>query len=68
MMKKMELKAYRDKMIVNQFRTGLTLEEVAYVYNLSAQRVQEILKASGITAKADNQQVKALKAPKSKKK
>ena len=67
-MKKLELKSYRDKMIVNQYQSGLSLEEVAYVYNLSAQRIQEILKASGIIAKADSQQVKALKAPKSKKK
>lgn len=67
-MKKMELKAYRDNMIVNQFRGGMSLEEVAYVYNLSAQRVQEILKSVGITAKADTKSVKELKAPKSKKK
>lgn len=67
-MKKMELKSYRDKMIVAQFQQGLSLEEVAYVYNLSAQRIQEILKASGIVAKADSQKVKELKAPKSKKK
>lgn len=67
-MKKMELKAYRDKMIVNQYQSGLSLEEVAYVYNLSAQRIQEILKASGIVAKADSRAVKELKAPKSKKK
>lgn len=67
-MKKMELKSYRDNMIVNQFRGGMSLEEVAYVYNLSAQRIQEILKGSGIVAKADSQKVKELKAPKSKKK
>lgn len=67
-MKKMELKSYRDKMIVAQFNQGLTLEEVAYVYNLSAQRIQEILKGSCIVAKADSQKVKELKAPKSKKK
>lgn len=67
-MKKMELKNYRDRMIVSQFKAGLSLEEVAYVYNLSAQRVQEILKSVGITAKADTKSVKELKAPKSKKK
>lgn len=67
-MKKMELKNYRDKMIVNQYQSGLSLEEVSYVYNLSAQRVQEILKSNGIVAKADSKAVKELKAPKSKKK
>lgn len=67
-MKKMELKSYRDKMIVNHYQCGLTLEEVAYVYNLSAQRIQEILKSAGITAKANSKAVKELKAPKSKKK
>lgn len=63
-MKKMELKAYRDNMIVEQFKRGLCLEDLAYIYNISSRRVCEILKSAGIEAKVDSKTAEKMKSTK----
>lgn len=64
MMKKMELKAYRDNHIAHEFRCGMSLEDLAYIYNISSRRVCEILKSSGIEAKVDSKVAKEMKSTK----
>lgn len=67
-MTKMELKKYRDNMIISQYKQGLSVEELAYVYNISSRRLAEILKESGIEAKVDNKKAAAMKSTKVKSK
>lgn len=64
-MSKMQLKSYRDSMILNQYNAGLTPEELAYVYNISARRVADILKNFGLIVKVDNNEAKKLKSTRS---
>ena len=64
-MSKMQLKSYRDSMILNQYNAGLTPEELAYVYNISARRIADILKNFGLTVKVDNKEAKKLKSTRS---
>ena len=64
-MSKMQLKSYRDSMILNQYNAGLTPEELAYVYNISARRVADILKNFGLIVKVDNDEAKKLKSTRS---
>lgn len=52
-MTKLELKSYRDNCIINQFKQGITVEDLAYIYNISSRRVQDVLKTVGIQAKVD---------------
>lgn len=63
-MKKLELKNYRDGMIVNQYKQGLSVEDIAYVYNISSRRICEILKVSGIEAKVDSKTAEKMKSTK----
>ena len=49
----MELKKFRDQMIVQQYHQGLSVEELAYVYNISSRRLADVLKESGIIVKVD---------------
>lgn len=63
-MKKMELKNYRDSLITNQYKQGLLVEDIAYIYNISSRRVCEILKVSGIEAKVDSKVAKEMKSTK----
>ena len=67
-MTKMELKKYRDNLIVQQYHQGLSVEELAYVYNISSRRLSDILKESGIEAKVDNKKAAAMKSTKVKSK
>ena len=67
-MTKMELKKFRDNQIVSQFRQGLPVEELAYVYNLSSRRVADILKEAGITVKVDSKKAEEMKSTKVKSK
>ena len=64
-MSKMQLKSYRDSMILKQYNAGLTPEELAYVYNISARRIADILKNFGLTVKVDNKEAKKLKSTRS---
>ena len=64
-MSKMQLKSYRDSRILNQYNAGLTPEELAYVYNISARRVADILKNFGLIVKVDNNEAKKLKSTRS---
>lgn len=63
-MKKMELKNYRDSLITNQYKQGLSVEDIAYIYNISSRRVCEILRGSGIEAKVDSKVAKEMKSTK----
>ena len=63
-MKKMYLKPYRDSLIVSQYKQGLAVEDLAYVYNISSRRVQDILKSSGIESKVDSKKAEAMKSTK----
>lgn len=63
-MKKMELKNYRDSLITNQYKQGLSVEDIAYIYNISSRRVCEILKSSGIEAKVDSKTAEKMKSTK----
>lgn len=67
-MNKLELKKFRDNNIVNQFRQGLGVEDLAYVYNISSRRVQDVLKEVGISAKVDSKQAEKMKSTKVKSK
>ena len=64
-MTKMELKKYRDDMIITQYKQGLAPEELAYVYNISARRIGDILKGAGIAVKIDNKRAEELKSTRS---
>lgn len=61
---KMELKAFRDKMIVGQYTQGMAVEDLAYIYNISSQRVQEVLRNCGIQSKVDTKRAKEMKSTK----
>ena len=61
---KMELKAFRDKMIVGQYTQGMAVEDLAYIYNISSQRVQEVLRNCGIQSKVDTKRAQDMKSTK----
>lgn len=63
-MKKLDLKQYRDSLIVSQYKQGLAVEDLAYVYNISSRRVQDILKSSGIESKVDSKSAEKMKSTK----
>lgn len=63
-MNKMQLKAYRDRIIVGQYTQGLQVEDLAYIFNISSERVQEILRNSGISAKIDTKRAAEMKSSK----
>ena len=63
-MTKLELKSYRDKCIVSQYNQGISVEDLAYIYNISSRRVQEVLKEVGIQAKVDAKAAKEKKSTK----
>ncbi len=63
-MKKLELKQYRDNLIVSQYHQGLQVEELAYVYNISSRRIAEILKSCGIVVKVDSKKAEEMKSTK----
>lgn len=64
----MELKKFRDQMIVQQYHQGLSVEELAYVYNISSRRLADVLKESGIIVKVDAKKAESLKSSKVKSK
>lgn len=63
-MKKLELKQYRDKLIVSQYNQGLKVEEISYIFNISSRRCLDVLKAAGISAKVDSKQAEEMKSTK----
>lgn len=63
-MTKLELKSYRDNCMVSQYKQGISVEDLAYIYNISSRRVQEVLKGVGIQAKVDAQAAKEKKSTK----
>lgn len=64
-MTKKEIKQYRDKLILNEFNRGVKPEELAYMFNISARRISDILKTKGITVKIDNKLAEELKSSRS---
>lgn len=64
-MTKKEIKQYRDNMILNEFNKGIKPEELAYMFNISARRISDILKTKGITVKIDNKLAEELKSSRS---
>lgn len=66
-MSKMQLKAYRDRIIVGQYTQGIQLEDLAYIFNISSERVQSILANSGLSASIDSKRAAEMKSSKVKK-
>ena len=64
-MTKKEIKQYRDKLILNEFNRGVKPEELAYMFNISARRISDILKTKGIIVKIDNKLAEELKSSRS---
>lgn len=63
-MNKLELKSYRDNCIINQYKQGIKVEDLAYIYNISSRRVQDVLKGVGIVAKVDTKTAEKKKSTK----
>jgi Mor family transcriptional regulator len=63
-MTKLELKKYRDNLILSQYKSGIGVEELAYVYNISSRRISDILKGLGVSVKVDSKKAEEMKSTK----